>query len=149
SKILIAKSTNYFNYYNRSKYDRLSDYYYDTTNAAGWGRMFFEGIIEADVNIGYNEIKNFDSQIVINSNLKANLWLTEKLKLTIKAFLFKIQDSYSEELKTRLSYKMTNNMWLEIYHNYDKKRFIKTTSSLEQIQTEVDRDFVLRLRYNF
>ncbi|MFT6219866.1 MAG: hypothetical protein ACJAVG_000572 [Rickettsiales bacterium] len=99
--------------------------------------------------MGYNEIKNFDSQIVINSNLKANLWLTEKLKLTIKAFLFKIQDSYSEELKTRLSYKMTNNMWLEIYHNYDKKRFIKTTSSLEQIQTEVDRDFVLRLRYNF
>ncbi|MFT6106360.1 MAG: hypothetical protein ACJA0S_000403 [Rickettsiales bacterium] len=149
SKILIAKSTNYFNYYNRSRYDEFSNYYYDTTNAAGWGRMFFDGIIEADINIGYNETKNFDSQIIINPNLKANLWLTERLRLNVKAFLFKIRNSYSEELKTRLSYKMTKNLWLELHHNYDKRRFFKTTSATEQIITEVDRDIVFRIRYNF
>lgn len=40
SKILISNSSNYFNYYNRSKYDEFSDFYYDITNEIGWGRMF-------------------------------------------------------------------------------------------------------------
>ncbi len=149
SKILISKSNNYFNYYNRSKYDEFSDYYYDITNAIGWGRMFFGGILEADINIGYDEIKNFDSQIVLNPNLKASFWLTDKIKFTTKAFIFGVQDSYSEELKTRLSYKMTNDLSLEFYHNYDKKRFFYKTSKVEKTKTEVDRDFVVRIKYNF
>ncbi|MES2677524.1 MAG: hypothetical protein V4612_04340 [Pseudomonadota bacterium] len=149
TKILISKSSNYFNYYNRSKYDEFSDYYYDITNAIGWGRMFFGGILEADMNIGYDEIKNFDSQIVLNPNLKANLWLTDKLKLTVKAFIFQVQDSYSEELKTRLSYKMTNDLSLELYHNYDKKRFFNKTAKTQTTKTEVSRDLVVRIRYDF
>ncbi len=148
-KILISNSTNYFNYYNRSKYDEFSDYYYDLTNAVGWGRMFFDGIIEADLNFGYNEIKNFDSQIVINPNLKANFWLTDKLTFSTKAFIFQVQNSYSEELKTRLSYKLTNDLSLEFYHNYDKKRFFRKTSTIKETKTEVNRVFVARVIYNF
>ncbi len=149
SKILIGNSNNYFNYYNRSKYDEFSDYYYDLTNAVGWGRMFFDGIVEADVNIGYDEIKNFDSQVVLNPNLKATFWLTDKIKFTSKAFIFKVQDSYSEELKTRLSYKMTDDLSLELYHNYDKKRFFHKTAKIEETKTEVRRDLVVRIRYDF
>jgi len=149
SKILIGNSSNYFNYYNRSKYDEFSDYYYDVTNAVGWGRMFFGGILEADINVGYDEIKNFDSQIVLNPNLKASFWLTDRIKFTTKAFIFQIQDSYSEELKTRLSYKLTDNLSLELYHNYDKKRFFHKTSRVEENKTEVNRDFVVRVRYGF
>ena len=149
SKILIGNSNNYFNYYNRSKYDEFSDYYYDLTNAVGWGRMFFDGIVEADVNIGYDEIKNFDSQVVLNPNLKATFWLTDKIKFTSKAFIFQVQDSYSEELKTRLSYKMTDDLSLELYHNYDKKRFFRKTTNIEETKTEVSRDLVVRIRYDF
>lgn len=149
SKILISNSSNYFNYYNRSKYDAFSDYYYDITNAVGWGRMFFGGILEADVNIGYDEIKNFDSQIILNPNLKATFWLTDRLKFTTKAFIFQVQNSYSEELKTRLSYKMTEDLSLELYHNYDKKRFFHKTTRIEETRTEVNRDFVIRVRYDF
>lgn len=149
SKILISNSNNYFNYYNRSKYDKFSNYYYDITNAVGWGRMFFGGILEADINLGYDEIKNFDSQIVLNPNLKASFWLTDKIKFTSKAFIFQVQDSYSEELKTRLSYKLTNDLSLEIYHNYDKKRFFHKTSKVDETKTQVRRDLVVRVRYEF
>ena len=45
SKMLIGNSSNYFNYYNRSKYDKFSDYYRDITNSVGWGRLFFGGIL--------------------------------------------------------------------------------------------------------
>jgi len=83
-KALISQSSNYFNFYNRTKYDEFSDEYYDITNAAGWGRRFFDDIFEADLNIGYNDIKNYESHIVINPNLKASFWITDRLKfLTI------------------------------------------------------------------
>lgn len=149
SKILIAQSDNYFNYYNRSKYDEFSDYYYDITNAVGWGRMFYEGIVEADLNIGYDDIKNFESQIVINPNLKANFWITDKIRFTSKAFIFKVKDNYSEELKNRISYKLTNDLSLELYHNYEKKRFLKSTASVDNTVTQVSRGFVFRIRYDF
>jgi hypothetical protein len=149
SKILIGKSNNYFNYYNRSKYDEFSDYYYDLTNAVGWGRMFFDGIVEADINIGYNEIKNFDSQIVINPNLKASFWLTDRIRFSVKAYIFQVQDSYYEELKARISYKLTDDLSLELYNNYDKKRFFYKTSKIEKTKTEVSRNVVFRIRYDF
>jgi hypothetical protein len=149
SKILISNSSNYFNYYNRSKYDEFSDFYYDITNAIGWGRMFLDGVLEVDINLGYDEIKKFESQIVLNPNLKASFWLTNKIKLTSKAFIFQVQNNYSEELKTRLSYKLTNDFSLELYHNYDKKRFFSKTAKSEETKTQVNRDFVVRLRYDF
>ena len=147
SKILISKSNNYFNYYNRSKYDEFSSYYYDITNATGWGRMFFGGVLEADINLGYNEIKNFESQVVVNPNLKASFWLTDKIKFTTKAFIFRVQDSHYEELKSRISYKIDRNLSLEFYHNYQKKRFFYKTSKIEKTKTEVGRDLVFRIRY--
>jgi hypothetical protein len=149
SKVLIGKSTNYFNYYNRSKYDKLSEYYYDYTNSVGWGRILFDGLLEADINIGYNEIKNFESQIVLNPNLKFSLDLTSRIKLIVKAYLFQVEDSYYEELKTRISYKLTDDLSLELYHNYDKKRYFYENTKVEENRTEVRRDFVFRIRYDF
>jgi hypothetical protein len=149
SKILISNSSNYFNYYNRSKYDELSSYYYDLTNEIGWGRMFFDGIIEADINIGYNEIKNFESQIVINPNLKASFWLTDKIKMSTKAFIFKIKDSYSEELKSSISYQFNKSLSLQVYHKYEKKRFFDQKSKDSKTKNQVNRDLILRLRYSF
>jgi len=149
SKILISNSNNYFNYYNRSKYDQFSNYYYDLTNAIGWGRMFFDGIIEADMNIGYNEIKNFQSQIVINPNLKASFWLTDEIRISTKAFIFKVQDRYSEELKTSISYQINSNLSLQLYHNYEKKVFFYKTATTSTTKNQIGRDMVLRLRYDF
>ncbi|MFT5702753.1 MAG: hypothetical protein ACI9TO_000103, partial [Rickettsiales bacterium] len=149
SKILISNSSNYFNYFNRTRYDSFSDYYYDVTNAIGWGRSFFDGLLEADMNVGYNNIKNFDSQIVFNPSLKANFWLTDRLKFTTKGSIFQVKDSYSEELRSRLSYRMTRSLWLELYHNYDKKRFVNTTSKGVDKKTEVSRNLIFRIRYNF
>jgi hypothetical protein len=145
SKILIWKSNNYFNYYNRSKYDDLSDYYYDVTNAVGWGRMFFGGMFEADINVGYNEIKNFDSQIILNPNLRANFDITDKIRFTTKAYLFKVKGDYYEELKSRIAYKMTRELSLELYHNYRKKRFFDDNAN----STEVQRNLIFRVKYNF
>lgn len=148
-KSLIADSSNYFNFYNRSKYDEFSDYYYDINNVAGWGRLFFDGIIEADINAGYNEIKNFESHIVINPNIKVNLWLTEKIRMSVKALIFKVQDQYSEELKTRFSYRLNRNLSFDIYHNFERKRFLKSTSGGDSTQNQVQRDLIFRVRYNF
>jgi len=149
SKILIGNSNNYFNYYNRSKYDEFSSYYYDLTNTVGWGRMFFGGALEADINIGYDEIKNFDSQIILNPNLKSSLWLTDRIKLVTRAFILQAQNSYSENLRTNLSYKITNDLSLELYHNYDRKRFFYKTTKIETIKNEVSRSLVVRIRYDF
>ena len=149
SKTLISNSNNYFNYYNRSKYDQFSDYYYDLTNEIGWGRMIFDGVIEADINIGYDEIKNFESQIIINPNLKASFWLTDKIRFSTKAFIFKVKDSYSEELKTSISYKINHNLSLQLYHNYEKKRFIYKTSKITKTKNQVGRNLVFRVRYDF
>jgi hypothetical protein len=148
-KVLVGQSDNYLNYYNRSKHDKFSDYYYDITNVGGWGRMFFDGMIEADINIGYNEIKNFDSHIVVNPNIKFSFWITDKLRFTSKAFIFKIKDEYSEELKNRLSYRLNKKISLDIYHNYEKKRFLKTSSGVSNNKNEVERDFIFRVRYSF
>lgn len=149
SKVLIGRSNNYFNYYNRSKYDAFSDYYYDITNSIGWGRIMFDGLLEADINIGYNEIKNFDSQIVLNPNLKFSFDITDRIKFTTKAYIFQVQNSYYEELKSRISYRLTNHLFFELYHNYDKKRFFHQTSKIEETKTEISRDFVARIRYEF
>lgn len=149
AKILIGKSNNYFNYYNRSKYDQFSDYYYDFTNSFGWGRILLNGLLEADINIGYNEIKNFDSQIVLNPNLKASFDLTDRIRLIAKAYIFKVKNDYSEELKTRISYKIAENMALELYHSYEKKRFFHSTISVQENLTRTTRNLAIRIRYDF
>ena len=147
NKILIGQSSNYFNYYNRSKYDKLSNYYHDLTNAIGWGRIFFGGVLEADVNVGYNEIKNFESQIIINPNLKATFWLTDKVKFTTKAYLFRVRNGYYEELKSRISYKINNDLSLELHHNFDQKSFFYKDSRTSR--DEINRDLIFRIKYNF
>lgn len=149
TKIMIADSSNYFNYYNRSKYDPLSDYYYDLTNAVCWGRMFFDGFLEADFNIGYDEIRNYTSQIIFNPTLKANFNVTDNIKLSIKAYIFQVHYDYYNSIKGRLIYRITNNVSFEIFANYERKRYFHNTMYVQKLTTDTQKNLIARIRYEF
>jgi hypothetical protein len=147
SKRMIGSSNNYFNYYNRSKYDEYSDYYYDLTNVAGVGRRFEDGKIEADINIGYNQVKNYNSEMVINPTLRIKLDITKDLILISKGYLFQRENSYTEQLKSRLSYRMRDErIFLELINNYEKNRYF---SGKNGVTNNINRSIIFRIRYDF
>jgi len=149
SKKLLSNGNNYLNFYNRSKYDEFSSYYYDVRTALGIGRMMFDGKIEADVNIGWNSIKNGNSEMIINPTLRVNFDLTENIKLVQKGYFIKGETTQDEQLKTQISYRLNDQTRIELYHNYDKSRYIYTTTKIKEQKTEVSRSYTLRIKYDF
>jgi hypothetical protein len=147
SKIMIGSSNNYLNYYNRSKYDEYSDYYYDLTNVAGVGRRFKDGKIEADINVGYNDVKNYNSEMVINPTVRIKLDITKDLVFISKGYLFQRENSYTEQLKSRLSYRMRDErIFLELINNYEKNRYSASSGALTN---NINRSIIFRIRYDF
>lgn len=147
SKMMIKDSNNYLNYYNRSKYDDLSNYYYDITNVGGIGRIFKDGDIEADINIGYNEVKNYNSEVVINPTLRVRCNITKDLTFISKGYLFQRENSYTEQLKSRLSYRMSDKkVFLELINNYEKNRY---HSDNGKVTNNINRTIIFRVRYDF
>ena len=149
SKHLLGKSNNYLNFYNRSKYDEFSSYYYDIRTALGPGRMMFDGKMETDINIGWNDIKNGNSEIIINPTVRINFDITENIKFIQKGYLIKGETTQDDQLKTQISYRLNDQTRIELYHNYDKSRYIYTASKVKEKRTEVSRSYTLRIKYDF
>jgi hypothetical protein len=146
SKMLIANSNNYFNFYNRSKYDELSTYYYDVTTVLGLGRILSENF-EADLNIGHNDVKNFNSEMVVNPTLRAKFDLTDKITFITRGYIFQRENTYDEQLRSRLAFRMDNKISLEFIHSYEKNRDYdeKTRSTANKIERSV----AVRIKYDF
>lgn len=147
SKVLILDSKNYFNFYHFSEYNQFSDPYYDVTNVAGFGRMLFDGKIEADLNIGYNHTRFANSQIVINPTLRVRFPITKKIRFSARGFIFKQEYDYDERIDSRLSFKFDNNISLDLIHKYRKDRYYYEKYDIDLVK--VDRTYGIRIRYNF
>ena len=149
SKQLIGNSNNYINFYNRSKHDKFSAYSYDIRTSLGLGRMLFDGKMEADINIGWNDIKNGNSEIIINPTLRVNFDITENIKFIQKGYLIKGETTQDDQLKTQISYRLNDQTRIELYHNYDKSRYLYTASKIKEKRIEISRSYVLRIKYDF
>lgn len=149
SKQLIASTNNYLNFYNRSKQDKFSSYYYDFRTSLGLGRMMLDGKMEADINIGWNDIKNGNSEIIINPTLRVNFDIAENIKFVQKGYLIKGETTQDEQLKTQISYRLNDQTRIELFHNYDKSRYTYITTKIREKRTEISRSYVLRIKYDF
>jgi hypothetical protein len=149
SKMMILNSPYYFNFYNRSKYNEFSSFYYDVTTASGLGRTFFDKAIYFDMNIGWNDVKNGNSELVINPSMRLNLKLTKNIDLTEVGYILQREETYDEQLKTRLSYRLNERIYLQFYHTYEKNRYIYHNKKLTEIKTEASRSYVFRIKYDF
>ncbi|MDA0902147.1 MAG: DUF481 domain-containing protein [Proteobacteria bacterium] len=147
SKMMLGQSKNYLSLFHHSEYDQFSKKYYDTTSVAGLGRMFFDGKVEADFNIGWNHARNATSEMVINPTLRVTFPISKQLKFSSRGFIFKREQDYDEKLDSRLTFRFTPKLSLDFIHKYKKDRFFHTKTNSNKVQ--VDRTYSIRIRYNF
>lgn len=154
-KVLISSSDYYFSYYNRSKYDDFSIYGHDVVTTAGFGKLFLNQKVELGLNLGWNDVKYYDSDIVINPTLQLNLDLTDRIRLVTRGFIYKRGvnfdgiKNYSEQLRSSLSFKLDKNLYFEMVHYYDKNRYVNKTSKYSYKVTDVNRTYLARIKYEF
>ena len=108
SKARMFDTRNYGVLYHRTVYDRFSNYYYDSRNAIGLGRMFFDDRIEFDLSVGEQKSKNFSNQIEVIPSVRINLKLTEKLTFNQRGYWFVDSRSTDNDLRTGLVYRFSN-----------------------------------------
>lgn len=149
SKMLIGQSRNYFNFYHRTQYDQYSDFYYDIVNAAGIGRLFFKGKLESSINFGYNNVKNFDSGTALIGIVRANIPVSQNIRLSTTGSLIKTEKTYDDEIKNILSFRIEKNLFLEFVHKYQKNRYIDSSKNSEFGVNRVNRSLYVRMKYNF
>ncbi len=150
SRMMLGVSQNYLNIYNRIQYDEWSDFYYDASSAVGMGRLFHNGKIESSLNIGYNDIKKFNSEIIVIGILKGKYQITDSIKLSTKGKLVRAEDDYDEEIKNILSFKIQKNLFFELIHKYEKNRYVKSSKKRGFYRANrVKREAYARIKYNF
>jgi hypothetical protein len=148
--MMIGQSANYLNLYNRIQYDEFSSYYHDISSAAGLGRLFFGGNLESSINLGYNDVKNFDSSVIVIGVLSYRFKITDNIQLSARGLLEKSDHSYDEEIKNILSFKLKENLFFELIHKYEKDRDVNSTKKLGSYRVNrVSREGYARFKYNF
>ena len=146
-KKMIADTNHYFNLYNRSQYDRFSDYNFDMLNMAGLGRRFLNKNIEFDINLGYWNSGDSSDQLVFGPSLRINFDISDKITLISKGYvLYGPYNSDLEELKSRLLFRLDEKIWLELIHLYQKTYYV---NSKNIAVNNVGRTYTFRIRYNF
>ena len=146
-KALILNSNNYFNLYHKSSYDWFSENYYNITNTVGLGRVFFNGIMAADLNLGYNYVHYSNSEITINPTITIRWPVTKNINLSLQGYAFKTEQNYSEQTKSRLSFRLNDKISLVLAHEYGKERYFY--SKYNTTRTKADRTYSVRIRYDF
>jgi len=151
SRMMLGKSKNYANIYGRILYDEFDDYYYDVSSAVGLGRFFFEDNgLEASMNLGYNDVKKFNSEIIIIGVLRSKIDITDSIKLSTRGILTKKEETYDEGIKNVLSFKLKKGLFLEFIHKYEKDRYVKTYKTKPDIRVNrIKRESYVRIKYNF
>jgi hypothetical protein len=150
TRALIGQSAYYANIYNRIQYDELSKFYYDVSSAAGLGRLFYKGKFESSINLGYNDVKNFNSEVIILGIIKGYFTISDNIKLSTRGSLTRAEKEYDEEIKNVLSFKIQRNLSFELIHRYEKNRYTKTSKKLGTYRVNrVKREAYARFKYNF
>jgi len=150
SRMMIGHSANYMNLYNRMQYDQFSDYYYDVASAAGLGRFFFNGNLESSINLGYDNVKNFDSSPILIGVLASHFKITNNIQFSTRGLLQKAELTYDEEIKNVLSFKLQENLFFELTHTYAKDRYVDSSKTRGDYRVNrVSRDAYARFKYNF
>ncbi|MDA9231114.1 DUF481 domain-containing protein [Rickettsiales bacterium] len=150
NRMILLNSKNYLNIYNRLQYDEFSDFYYDYAAASGLGRLFFNGNLEASLNLGHQDIKETGSQKVLLAMINAKFKLNDIVKIAFKGDLIGQEEDYDEKLKSILSLRLRKRLSLQLVHKYERNRYIKTTKTYgRQDINRVKRSIYLRFKYDF
>ena len=123
SKIKIENSNNYLAIFHRTLFDHLSNYYFDIQNAAGIGKSLLRQKIEFDISLGYNNTRFEGNKINFIPSIRANFKINKKLKLILRGYWFIDNESFDNNLKTRLIYKMSKQTSIELRHNFEQRRY--------------------------
>lgn len=146
SKAVILDTQNYLVFYNRSKYDQLSTYYYDITTAAGIGRMFFKDRLEVDIGIGHSDVKNYDQKVTIIPSFRTEFDITEKLHFIQRGYMFFSDEVCDYQSKTRLQYLISKSLYLQVTHDYDKRRY--SNEKKHEVVNQNHRRILFGFRYD-
>ncbi len=150
NRMILLNSKNYLNIYNRLQYDEFSDFYYDYAAASGLGRLFFDGNLEASLNLGHQDIKETGSQKVLLAMINTKFKLNDIVKIAFKGDLIGQEEDYDEKLKSILSLRLRKRLSLQLIHKYERNRYIKTTKTYgRQDINRVKRSIYLRFKYDF
>ncbi len=129
SKVLIGDTKNYSVFYHRTIYDDLSKYYYDIHTAGGFGRIFFDGKLEFDISLGYQDVKAYGHKLDVIPSIRTNFKLSKRLTLVQRGYLFVDSESMDNELKTSLTYRVNERLSLELRHTFEQRRYEEDNKS--------------------
>lgn len=150
SRMMLPDSKNYLNSYGRIQYDEWSDFYYDHAVATGLGRVFNDGKLESSINLGYNDIKDSNSEIILMGIIRGKINLTDKISMSTRALITRAEKDYDEEYKNVLSFKIEKNLSFQLVHKYERNRYVKTSSSKGTYRVNrVKREAYARIKYSF
>jgi hypothetical protein len=141
------KNDYYVAIYNRLNYDDLSDYYYDTRNAVGFGKSFYNGKLEADVSLGYHGVKNYDDSIFFLPSLRLNWDIGENWQIINRSYLFTNSNSIDVQNKITIRYNISGSWGLELNHNFEKSSY-HNEKTRKKINT-VSRDLQVGTSFRF
>lgn len=146
SKAVLFDTQDYLVFYNRSKYNDLSTYYYDITTAVGVGRMFFDDLIEFDVAIGHNEVKEYDQKTTLIPSFRAEFDIWEKLHFIQRGYMFFSDQATDYQMRTRLQYPIGRQLYLQVSYDTDKRTYANEAKN--QKINEIHRRVVFGFRYD-
>lgn len=148
SKARIKDSKNYGVFFHRTIYDDLSKYYYDLHTAVGAGRKFFNDKIELDLSLGYQDVKEYGYKMDVVSSIRTNLKLTNKLTLIQRGYWFIEPESFDNELKTSLIYRLGPKTSFEIRHNFEQRRYEDDTAKKRAVINQVSRSITIGMVFD-
>lgn len=146
SKIVIPDTQDYVVLYTRDKYNPLSTYYYDFTNAAGVGRMFFDDLFEIDVAIGHSEVKEYDQKTTLIPSFRAEFDIWEKLHFIQRGYMYFSDEATDYQMRTRLQYPIGKQLYLQVSYDTDKRTY--ANQAKHEKVNEVHRRVVFGFRYD-
>lgn len=164
-KVVLFDSDNYFILFNETRYDDEADSsYYDIVTAAGFGRMFFDDRLEIDIAYGRAKAKGVTSTPHKSARIDyhRDIWVPsfrtefaifDDIMFVQRGFAYFSGDIDNYYLNTRIQYPLSQRVYLQFSHIFDKTSYAKydnknSANSTRKIN-ETRRQFLLGLRFDF
>ena len=82
--------------------------------------------------------------------MKGYFDITDSIKLSTRGLIKKKEQTYDEEIKNILSFKIKENLFFEIIHKYERNRYVTLSKKEgEDNINRVKRESFIRFKYNF
>jgi hypothetical protein len=158
-KFIINDTNNYALIYNRTRHDHIggisekADNVDDINTIAGFGRMFFDDMLELDAGIGYyeNEIEGYNFSF--SPSFRAEFNLSKNFRFYQRGYYFYSDVVQSYYLKTRISYRLEKNYSIQIGHDFDQRKYVGPISTSKNAAilpiNKARRTLTLGIRYDF